>query len=59
MLVPLDEVLVVPEVAQLLLGGDPDLTEIGLVAEQLLVEEFPIWDKDVLLLLERDIRGPA
>ena len=59
MLVPLYEVLVVPEVAQLLLGGDPDLTEIGLVAEQLLVEEFPIWDKDVLLLLERDTRAPA
>ena len=53
MLIPLYEVLVVPEVAQLLLGGVPDLAEISLVTEQLLVEDVPIWDNNVLLLLER------
>ena len=59
LLIPLYEVLVVPEVAQLLLGGGPDLVDIGFVAEQLLFEEVPVWDEDDLLLLERNARGPA
>ena len=42
LLIPLYEVLVVPEVTQLLFGGDLDLAEVGLVAEQLLLEEVPI-----------------
>ena len=59
MLIPLYEVLVVPEVTQVLPGGGPDLAETGLVAEHLLVEEFPVWDKNVLRLLKRDVRVPA
>ena len=59
MLIPLYDVLVVPEVTQLLLGGGPDLAKVSLVAEQLFVEEVPVWDKNVLLLLERDVRVPA
>ena len=44
---------VVPEVTCLLLEVDTDLAEGGLVAEQFLVEDVPVGDKNVLLLLER------
>ena len=44
---------VVPEVTCLLLEVDTDLAEGGLVAEQFLVEDVPVGDENVLLLLER------
>ena len=59
LLIPLYEVLVVPEVTQLLFGIDPDLAEVGLVAEQLLLEEVPVRDEHVLVHLEGDAVGPV
>ena len=52
-LISLYEVLVVPEVTQLLLGEGPDLAELALLAEQLVVKDVPVWDKNLLLLLKR------
>ena len=55
-LVPLYEVLVVPEVAQLLLIGGQDLAELVLPAGKL-VDEVPIGDENALLLHERGRPG--
>ena len=59
LLIPLYEVLVVPEVTQLLLDEGPDLADLTFLTEQIVVKDVPDWDEDVLLLLERDTRGPA
>ena len=59
MLIPLYEVLVVPEVMRLLLAVGPNLAEGGLVVKQLLLEDVPVWDKHVLFHLQGDAVGPV
>ena len=59
LLIPLYEVLVVPEVTQVLLGEGANLADLTFLTEQIVVQDVPDWDGDVVLLLERDTRGPA
>ena len=58
-LIPLYAVLVVAKVTQLLLDGGPDLAELALLTKQLFVKDIPVWDEDVLLLLERGQGRPG
>ena len=59
LLIPLCEVQVVQGVTQLLLDEGPDLADLALLTEQVVVHDVPVWDEDVLLLLERNARRPA
>ena len=46
LLIPLYEVLVVPEVTQLLLDEGPDLADLTFLTEQIFVKDVPDWDED-------------